>query len=799
MSQGFVAGKLRLLAAAMLAAGLMACSSPEEKVANFYQKGKTYLEQGDTAKARLEFQNALQINPNMVPALYGLAEIAERASDWQRAFGLLSKVVELDAKHLDAQVKVGKLLLAAGQLDKALATSDVAMKLAPDTPDVLVLRAAVLLKLNDTEAALKLANQALVKAPQHVDALVVLASERLMAGDPQAAIGFLDRGLAGNEKNIALQLIKVQALEKLANRAGAEEIYLKLVSYFPESKEFRYILGQFYLVNGEKEKAEAQYRAVVAAKPKDSAAALELVRFLSAVKGSEAAMAELNAMIAADPKNFEHRFLLAGLYQQQGKNEAAEAIYKEVTGLAGDAPDALKAKGLWAGAILARGDKAAANALITEIIAKDARNEQGLLLRASVAMDDGKLEEAVGDLRTILRDVPDSARAHALLAKAHEMQGAKDLAEDHYSRAFKAGKQQTQFGMAYAEFLLRTGKAKQVEDVLKDVLRAAPGDVAALKMLAQAYINAGNLAGAQAVADELAKLKNQQVAANQVQGAVFAARKNYENSIASFRRAYELSPSDVQPMVALVRSYLVAGKSKEALSFMQSVVEASPNNADAKVLLGQLLLQAGKADEAKQAFESAVTTAPKNVGAHQSLVSLYASQGKMENAEQAADAGLKATPDDFGLRLSKAGIYETQGKIDNAIALYEQLLKERPGADVVANNLASLLADFKSDKASLQRAHELAQRLKKSDIPQFKDTVGWASYRVGKYDEADIFLKNAAEKMPDLAVIHFHRGMTMLAMNKKDAARESLKRAVELGKVQPFPQLDEAKATLEKL
>lgn len=799
MNQGLIGGKLRLLAAAMLAVGLMACSSPEEKVANFYQKGKTYLEQGDTAKARLEFQNALQINPNMVPALYGLAEIAERASDWQRAFGLLSKVVELDAKHLDAQIKVGKLLLAAGQLDKALATSDVAMKLAPDTPDVLVLRAAVLLKLNDTEAALKLANQALVKAPQHVDALVVLASERLMAGDPQAAIGFLDRGLAGNEKNIALQLIKVQALEKLANRTGAEEIYLKLVSYFPESKEFRYILGQFYLVNGDKEKAEAQYRAVVAAKPKDSAAALELVRFLSAVKGPDVAAAELNSMIAADPKNFENRFLLAGLLQQQGKNEAAEAIYKEVAGLAGDMPDALKAKGLWASAILARGDKAAANALVTEIIAKDARNEQGLLLRASIALDDGKLEDAVGDLRTILRDVPDSARAHALLAKAHELQGAKDLAEDHYARAFKAGKQQGQFGMAYAEFLLRNGKAKQVEDVLKEVLRGAPDDVAALKMLAQAYINAGNLAGAQMVADELAKLKNQQVAANQVQGAVFAARKNYENSIASFRRAYELSPSDVQPMVALVRSYLVAGKSKEALSFMQSVVEASPNNADAKVLLGQLLLQAGKADEAKQAFESAVTTAPKNVGAHQSLVSLYASQGKMDQAEQAAEAGLKATPDDFGLRLSKAGIYETQGKIDNAIALYEQLLKERPAADVVANNLASLLADFKSDKASMQRAHELAQRLKKSDIPQFKDTVGWASYRVGKYDEADAFLKNAAEKMPDLAVIHFHRGMTMLAMNKKTEAKESLKRAVELGKVQPFPQLDDAKATLEKL
>ena len=69
---------------------LMACSSPEEKVQAFTQKGQAYLAEGDWVKARLEFQNALQINPDLVPALFGLAEIAERNSEWQRAFALCS-------------------------------------------------------------------------------------------------------------------------------------------------------------------------------------------------------------------------------------------------------------------------------------------------------------------------------------------------------------------------------------------------------------------------------------------------------------------------------------------------------------------------------------------------------------------------------------------------------------------------------------------------------------------------------------------------------------------------------------
>ena len=49
-----------------------------------------------------------------------------------------------------------------------------------------------------------------------------------------------------------------------------------------------------------------------------------------------------------------------------------------------------------------------------------------------------------------------------------------------------------------------------------------------------------------------------------------------------------------------------------------------------------------------------------------------------------------------------------QGKFDEAIALYEALLKERPEADVLINNLASLLSENRQDKESLRRAYEMA-------------------------------------------------------------------------------------------
>ncbi len=138
-------------------------------------------------------------------------------------------------------------------------------------------------------------------------------------------------------------------------------------------------------------------------------------------------------------------------------------------------------------------------------------------------------------------------------------------------------------------------------------------------------------------------------------------------------------------------------------------------------------------------------------------------------------------------------------RFDDAIALYEALLKERPNAEVVVNNLASLLADHRTGKADHERAYQLALRLRNSEVPQFLDTLGWASHKVGKNEDAVSLLKRAADQLPDLAVVHYHYGQTQLAMNNKQLAKESLQRSVELAKGQAFPQLDSARATLEGL
>jgi cellulose synthase operon protein C len=782
---------------ALAVSAMMGCSSPQEKVAKYMRNGQEHMANKEWVKARVEFQNALQIEPNRIDALKALADVAERLNEWQNLFGILSKIVEIDPKDVAAQIRLAKLLVAAGELDKAMVAVRAAEAVTPDDTDVYAVRAALLFKIEDYAGAVELANKSLAKNPKNQDALIVLASERMMANDPQAALQYMDRGLQSDDKNVAFQLIKVQALEKLSKLDNAEEVFRKLITYYPDNQAFKRTLAYFYQSHGQLDKAEAELRALTKAAPTDTKTQLELVRFMFATKGFGAAKSELEALSKAHEDNFEYLFALADLNFAASKTDDGIAVYKSIIEKAGDKAEGTRAMALLARLELSKGNKQKASDMVTEVLKRDARNEEGLLLKAGLLLDAGKLEDAIGDLRTILRDTPDSSRAHLLLARTHELQGAKDLAMDHYGRAWTSSKRTGQFGIPYAEHLTRAGKANQAPQVLKDVLKNEPGNTQAVRLLAKAYIANGDLVAAQALADGLAKSQGGATESNYVAAAVHEARQNYSDSIAAFRRAYDSAPTDIQPLVALVNGYVKAGKTKEAIEFIQSVLASSPNNTSAQLLLARLQQNAGQTDAARAGYEAVIQKEPGNVAAHQGLVSLHATRNQLDEALKAADRGLQVAPKDLGLRISKAGIFETQAKANDAISIYEDLLKQNPNMDVVINNLASLLLDQRTDKPSLDRAVQLSERFRNSDVPQFLDTYGWALHKVGRHDDAASAIKKAVERMPDQAILHYHLGMVQLAQKNKTAAKASLTKAVELSKTTPFPQLADAQKTLQ--
>jgi cellulose synthase operon protein C len=80
-----------------------------------------------------------------------------------------------------------------------------------------------------------------------------------------------------------------------------------------------------------------------------------------------------------------------------------------------------------------------------------------------------------------------------------------------------------------------------------------------------------------------------------------------------------------------------------------------------------------------------------------------------------------------------AGVLDRKGDYEAAISQYESIPDTQPSNLIASNNLASLLLDHRTDGPSLKKAQSIAAILRNSQIPQFKDTLGWAKYHEGDY------------------------------------------------------------------
>jgi len=262
--------------------------------------------------------------------------------------------------------------------------------------------------------------------------------------------------------------------------------------------------------------------------------------------------------------------------------------------------------------------------------------------------------------------------------------------------------------------------------------------------------------------------------------ASLSGRSRYDESIGILQNIHASAPSSIQPMVALVNTYVRADKADRAVAFLQSVLQRNPASAEAHVLLGSTHLVKNAPDQAVSSFKKAIDQQPKSEIGYTALANLHIRQSNHAEAHKVIEAGLREQPESFALRLALAGLFELKGDYDSAIAQYEQLLKQQPGSLVVANNLASLLSDHRSDKASLERAYTVAASLRKVQVPQFKDTLGWVHYQRGEHKAALPLLEEAATELPNIALVRYHLGVTYVAVGDNAKAAEQLKKALEL-------------------
>src|SRR6185437_1756730 len=164
------------------------CSSREERAQAYYEKAKTYLEQKDYVKARIELRNALQRKDDLLPAWKALAEIDEHDQNVQALVGDLRRINEIDPNDVPNANKLARIYVLAGAYDRALKLVNAADEIEPKNADILALRASVLFKLSDIDGATKAAQDALAIDPANTACNIVLAGIHFSQGNGKQAL-----------------------------------------------------------------------------------------------------------------------------------------------------------------------------------------------------------------------------------------------------------------------------------------------------------------------------------------------------------------------------------------------------------------------------------------------------------------------------------------------------------------------------------------------------------------------------------------------------------------------------------
>jgi Tfp pilus assembly protein PilF len=503
------------------------------------------------------------------------------------------------------------------------------------------------------------------------------------------------------------------------------------------------------------------------------------VRFLANFRGANAAKDELSAKIKAGGDVFPYQMALVELNVSQGRHADAVNLLNDVTKRAGTPEHVLVAKLKLAEMAVSRREFSAAESLIAEVLQKDSRHTGALKLRAMIHLEQGQFDPAISDLREALNNQPKSPDLLLLMATAYQRSGKPELADRQLADAVKASEWAPQIVLQYASYLQGREDLAHAEDVLVEAVGRHPQNIAVLAALAQLRLTRKNWAGAMAISDAV-RATNPGVA-DQIKAAANAGKNNLDPGIAALEAAHAASADAAEPVVSLVAAYLRAGTADKAEALLREMLKKNPtNNTQWLVLLGQTQAAQGKAAEAQAILQSAIAQDPKNEASYIALSNLYVRQKNLVDAGNVIQAGLKERPTSVDLRLTWASLLINKGDNDAAILAYEAILKDQPASLLAANNLASLLSDNRSDKASLDQAAALSDALKASNLPQYQDTVGWVDYRLGKTADATRILEAVTKQAPNLAAARYHLAMSYVAAGQTAQADEQFKTALNL-------------------
>jgi tetratricopeptide (TPR) repeat protein len=525
----------------------------------------------------------------------------------------------------------------------------------------------------------------------------------------------IKRNPSNLEARRLLGRIYLRSLGDMQAGSGSESIlklaieqYEQIVRLQPDSMDDHLLLGRLYRLNNDLQKAETEFKTAVKLQP-DSEEAVTTLAYLYNELGDTPRAAQVLSAVPNTERSAKLYSALGYTYEQQKQYKEAIESYRHAIELDRDNLDAIR----------------------------------GL---AQNLLNDGQTDAALEQYKVIADANPEDAQTYVRIAEIYRKQGKFDLALENLKKAGSMVQDSVEVPYNIAAIYQAQGRYDEAIPIMVDLLKKSEKPDGK-------YSNG--------------EKSNRAVFLERL-GTIYRDQGNNQAAIETFRKIVALGGDDdvERGYQQIIDTWREAKEWQKATDAAQEAVKKLPTSRDLKMVLAAQQADMGDADKALKDVhsmlkdDSSPDSKSDNRQVYITLAQMNTRLRRFSDAEQALDkAEALSTKDEDKeyVWFLRGSTFEREKRYSDAEEQFKKVLASDPEHASALNYLGYMLAD---QNMKLEEALGYIKRAVDLDPANgaYLDSLGWAYFRLGKYELAEDNLLKASQKINTDPTVHDHLG-----------------------------------------
>lgn len=599
-----------------------------------------------------------------------------------------------------------------------------------------------------------------------------------------------------------------------------------------------YLRARSAVADGQYREGLDLYRKVIEKIPNDGVVRYEYAQLLRDLNVQDEAVKQAREAIRIEPKMAEAHRLLGTLEVAAAEKDPVrlDRGIEELKQARRLAPDDVSTAAALARALLTRGKPGEAAQLLDEL--PETRMQPALLRMAAEARaKSGRAKDAVTLYRQLLDSDPTDREIAAALIDVYEE-------DDQYDDALKilgelAAKDPDNQPVTerITLDLARAGRFDEAEKRARELATKRPENRDIRRLLAQVLFEKGDISGGETILRDLLKSDPEDEGSRRALAGELLRDRRYPEARALFEESLRRAGAD--PKAAdqkvwatrelayaayLEKDYPAARKGLEGIAITGKTVDARALRLLLAVLRDSEDFPAGlararaavAAEPGNSEWEAAAAEFQYRSGDHAGAIAAFdrmAGSSELERVTAAADAAArvkdfavaariaraaaKRFPESTEITFRLASSLERAGSPAEAEKIFLKLLDQKPNDAATMNYLGYMWADRGEH---LAKARDLLERAvaREPRNGAYRDSLGWADFRMGDLPAAEKNLREAQRREPDDPTIEEHLGDLADRQGRIEQALQHWERALTLKPDEPEKIREKVKRARER-